>query len=228
MNTLPFEKLVSFTKKVADLPDRPALNPSELKAQFDSAPDEVRRYLNQLIEALEKTTEGDSGAKNIGATPIPGIEGTNIQTILNNLGKQKSFIEAYQSAGQNVGSNTWTKVLYQTKVTDTKGEYDPSQSRFTAKENGKYFVFASVLSAIPTVDNVPAGMIVRVNNADHVRLCDTTLRVNKNTLMANSVPIRMNAGDYIEIFFQVGGMGTVSPNTASGPLNTVLRIQQLE
>jgi hypothetical protein len=80
-----FEKLTSFTKKVADLSDRPSLNPTELKAQFDAAPDEVRVYLNKLIDALTKTTAGDSGAKNIGVTSISGVTGNDIQTILEGL-----------------------------------------------------------------------------------------------------------------------------------------------
>jgi hypothetical protein len=51
---MAFEKLIAFTKKVADLSDKPSLNPSELKAQFDAAPDEARQYLNKLIDALKK------------------------------------------------------------------------------------------------------------------------------------------------------------------------------
>jgi hypothetical protein len=80
-----FEKLVSFTKKVADLADRPSLNSSELKAQFDAAPDEVRQYLNKLVDALQKTTAGDSGAKNVGATSISGLTGNDVQTLLESL-----------------------------------------------------------------------------------------------------------------------------------------------
>lgn len=80
-----FEKLVSFTKKVADLADRPSLDPTALKAQFDAAPDEVRVYLNKLIDSLIKTTAGDSGAKNIGVTSIAGVTGNDIQTILEGL-----------------------------------------------------------------------------------------------------------------------------------------------
>lgn len=82
---MAFEKLIAFTKKVADLSDKPSLNPSELKAQFDAAPDEVRQYLNKLIDALKKTTVGDSGAKNIGVSPISGVTGSDIQTVLGNL-----------------------------------------------------------------------------------------------------------------------------------------------
>jgi hypothetical protein len=80
-----FEKLVSFTKKVADLADKPALNPTELKSQFDAAPDEVRTYLNKLIDALLKTTADDSGAKNLGATNIAGLTGTDVQSLLESL-----------------------------------------------------------------------------------------------------------------------------------------------
>lgn len=74
-----------FTKKVADLADKPTLNPNELKAQFDAAPDEVRQYLNKLIDALMRTTAGDSGAKNIGATSINGLNGNDLQTMLESV-----------------------------------------------------------------------------------------------------------------------------------------------
>jgi hypothetical protein len=84
-----FQKLVSFTKKVADLSDKPSLNPAELKAQFDAAPDEVRESLNKLIDALQKTETGDSGAKNIGVTNISGLTGTDVQTLLEALANNK-------------------------------------------------------------------------------------------------------------------------------------------
>jgi hypothetical protein len=53
------QKLVSFTKKVADLPDKPTLNASELKNQFDAAPEELRGSFNNLIDAL--TNAGVAG-----------------------------------------------------------------------------------------------------------------------------------------------------------------------
>jgi hypothetical protein len=80
-----FQKLESFTQQVSDLADKPSLNPTELKAMFDAAPDEVRVYLNQLIDALKLTTAGDSGAKNIGVTSISGLDGTNIQTVIESI-----------------------------------------------------------------------------------------------------------------------------------------------
>lgn len=84
------EKLTKFTKKVSDLADEPALSPSELKAQFDAAPEEVRVYLNRLIDALTKTTKDDSGAKNIGATNISDLTGSDVQSLLESL---KTFVD---------------------------------------------------------------------------------------------------------------------------------------
>lgn len=102
---MTFTKLVSFTKKVADLPDQPSLNPSDLKAQFDAAPDEVRTYFNNLIDALKQTTSGDSGAKNVGATTIGNMVGNDVQTILAALDTRLTAREATQTT-------LWTGVKY--------------------------------------------------------------------------------------------------------------------
>jgi hypothetical protein len=103
---MALEKLLAFTKKVADLSDRPALNPTELKAQFDAAPEEVRQYLNKLIDALSKTTSGDSGAKNIGASTISGLTGSNVQSLLEALNTAVTSIKTVTWFGLP-GMNNW-------------------------------------------------------------------------------------------------------------------------
>jgi hypothetical protein len=123
VNTL-FEKLVSFTKKVADLADSPSLNPTELKAQFDAAPDEVRQYLNKLVDALVKTTAGDSGAKNIGATSISGLTGNDVQSLLDSLNTKindQSIIET----GSN-GNGSYVKYGNGTMECWKTEEYKPT------------------------------------------------------------------------------------------------------
>jgi hypothetical protein len=113
-----FQKLESFTQKVSDLADKPSLNPTELKAQFDAAPDEVRVYLNNLIDALKLTTAGDSGAKNIGVTTISGVTGNDIQTLL-----EKAVFIVEQ--GSN-GNGTYRKYSDGTMECWKYEEYNPT------------------------------------------------------------------------------------------------------
>jgi hypothetical protein len=85
---LLFQKLLAFTKKVSDFADHVTGNAAANKAQFDAAPEELRGSFNSLIDALKSTASGDSGAKNIGATAIAGLTGTDVQSLLESL---KSF-----------------------------------------------------------------------------------------------------------------------------------------
>jgi hypothetical protein len=136
VNTL-FEKLVSFTKKVADLPDRPSLDPAALKAQFDAAPDEVREYYNKLIDALQKTTTGDSGAKNIGATTISGLDGSNVQSLLESIAGKLAIVESgSNSNGSYVKYSNGTMECWKTE------EYKPTSAAAwaaTALAGGTYY-----------------------------------------------------------------------------------------
>lgn len=86
---MSFNQLTAFTKKVADFADQVTGNPADIKAQFDAAPEELRTYFNNLIDALKSTASGDSGAKNTGATAITGLTGTDVQTILEALNEHK-------------------------------------------------------------------------------------------------------------------------------------------
>jgi len=54
---------------------------------------------------------------------------------------RQSFVEAYMyNGGSNysVSATTWTKVPFDTIVTDVQGDFDTTNNRFTAPEGGKY------------------------------------------------------------------------------------------
>lgn len=82
---MSFNKLTAYTQKVADAADQLTGNPADNKAIFDAAPEEIRSYFNNLVDALKSTASGDSGAKNTGATAISGLTGTDIQSLLESL-----------------------------------------------------------------------------------------------------------------------------------------------
>lgn len=82
---MSFNKLAAYTQKVADAADQITGNPAAAKAIFDAAPEELRTYFNNLVDALKSTASGDSGAKNTGATGITGLTGTDVQTLLESI-----------------------------------------------------------------------------------------------------------------------------------------------
>lgn len=94
---MTFNKLTAFTQKVADSADQLTGNPAETKAIFDKAPEELRTYFNNLVDALKSTATGDSGAKNTGVTAITGLTGTDVQTLLESL---KTYSDKMINAGQ--------------------------------------------------------------------------------------------------------------------------------
>ena len=54
-------KITSFTHKIADLPDQPNLPADELKARFDSSPEELRESVNGICDDADRLDERVSG-----------------------------------------------------------------------------------------------------------------------------------------------------------------------
>lgn len=79
-----------FKNLISELPDRPntMLTAEDLKAYFDSSPEELRVALNDLVNALQSTTAGDSGAENIGSAPITGVSGATVYAQLEDIFNQ--------------------------------------------------------------------------------------------------------------------------------------------
>ena len=47
-------KITEFTHRITDLPDQPTLSPRELKARFDSSPEELRQAHNAVCDEGER------------------------------------------------------------------------------------------------------------------------------------------------------------------------------
>jgi hypothetical protein len=165
---MAFQKLLSFSKTVSDLADKPALTPTALKAQFDSSPNELKDAFNTLIDALKLTTSGDSGAKNIGATTISGLTGNDVQTILEGL-------KSYADTSFPLKTDTYNKTDIDKKMpatgffdtftiaagatVDKEITYPPG--KFTGRPNLDYSLSAGDIAPLYTLNH---GIIA--NNKD--------------------------------------------------------------
>ena len=54
-------KIMSFTHKITDLPDQPNLPADELKARFDSSPEELRQSVNGICDDADRLESRVSG-----------------------------------------------------------------------------------------------------------------------------------------------------------------------
>lgn len=82
---MPFtdHKLETFTKKISDLPDEPKLLPNELKACFDSSPEELRQAHNDLCTSLDEIQ-----ANMVHFTMTAGVPEENVQDAIENVQEQ--------------------------------------------------------------------------------------------------------------------------------------------
>lgn len=83
-------KINGFTKRVGDLPDVPQMSSAELKNYFDSSPDEIKTAFNALIDALQSTATGNSGASNIKLETISGLTAADVQAAIKSLSDNKT------------------------------------------------------------------------------------------------------------------------------------------
>lgn len=77
-------KLQQFSKKISSLRDQPNMQPSELKAYFDSSPEEVRQAHNGLCDALSAV----SAAAALGFQRTAGVPADTVQAAVENVQSQ--------------------------------------------------------------------------------------------------------------------------------------------
>lgn len=70
---MAFEKMGSFTFNHADQADELNLAADTAKQKFDSRANELKAAFNRVVDLLNATADGASGADNVGMTPIAGL-----------------------------------------------------------------------------------------------------------------------------------------------------------
>lgn len=71
-------KITGWAQPIVSLDDKPKLTAAALKAAFDSNSNELKPAINGMIDDLT----GTGGAGEIGTSPIEGVTGTDVQTML--------------------------------------------------------------------------------------------------------------------------------------------------
>lgn len=102
---------------------------AEIKAALDSQPNELKAVLNALIDSLQATTAGDSGAKNLGVSTISGVTGANIQAVLEDL---KLQINGAVAGSIPDGSITQAKLAFSIATNAASTTIADTSNKFTA------------------------------------------------------------------------------------------------
>lgn len=110
----------TYEKRIASLPDQPNMQPNELKAYFDSSPEQLRQAHNGLCDALTEATSNASAAANLGFQRTAGVPADNVQAAVENVQAQ---LDAAVMGNIPSGSVTQDKLAQDVR------------DRFTAIEN---------------------------------------------------------------------------------------------
>ncbi|MNH89275.1 hypothetical protein D3C73_417920 [compost metagenome] len=142
----------------------------------------------------------------IGTQPggVIGVNGGLITSgVLNPWGdntmNSRSAVGAFQTTGQlqPLGGGVVTKVLFPGLNYDHLGEF--VSSRFTAKKLGIYLVTTTIAFPAPSTNN-PVNVSVYVNNGNVAQLYNGILLPGATGFVSGAVQLKLNAGDYVEIF----------------------------
>lgn len=120
----------------------------------------------------------------------------------------RPIVTAWQSVSQSLPASTWTKVLYQSVLSDPLGLF--ANSRFTVPVAGAYMITAGV-HTVAAVDGTRAILSVWKNGggpagtyANERRMIDGYSGAVGNIGISGSCVFALVAGDYIEVFAYLG------------------------
>lgn len=99
---MAFEKMGSFTFNHADQADELNLAADTVKQKFDSRASELKTAINKVVDLLNATTDGASGADNVGAAAISGVTGTTVQAQMKSM---KGLVDGKAASGHDHDSS---------------------------------------------------------------------------------------------------------------------------
>ena len=112
-----------------------------------------------------------------------------------------SRIKAVRNTAQTIPSESYTKIQYNTEVYDNLGEYDNTNYRFTATEEGYYLVTARILFALALWDKDRIVLRLYKNGVVNVALGETITPSSFSVAAGTdgSTILYLEEGDYIDV-----------------------------
>jgi len=113
-----------------------------------------------------------------------------------------SNFRAYQSTGQSISANTWTAIIFQTKVFDDLVEYDVATGKFTAKVDGTYMFKVGIKGSQTSATN--RLIMIYLNGSLYQYIFENPSFTGAIAIFAGTTPIKLNAGDYAQAYYYTG------------------------
>lgn len=148
-------KIVGFTHKISDLPDQPNMQPEELKAHFDSSPEELRQALNALCDALAAQT----AAADIGFAQTAGVPETTVQEAIENV--QSQVTEAI------IGSIPSGSITGDKLAQDVRDRFSAIESAAATEVNNRTSADSNLQSQIDTLTSTKCEVYIGTYTGDN-------------------------------------------------------------
>lgn len=241
-------KVTDSVTNITDQPVRPVISASALQALFDEIGKDLKTYLNDsLTVALESTTDGSSGADNIGATPLTSGTANTVQGIIEELDSKAvsgvNALNTHKTSADHDGRYYTEAEVNELLLENQQGNHlgtwqgyspvqsDPGIQAIVNEHTNQFKDFANVLFYGMKGDGTPEDDTVLqnfVNNNRNIYFPSGTYLISGFTIPDNTI---IKTDGYSTKFKQksglVGGTGEYRIITISGS-NVILETASFE
>lgn len=202
----------TYEKRIASLPDQPNMQPNELKAYFDSSPEQLRQAHNGLCDALTEATSSASAAANLGFQRTAGVPADNVQAAVENVQAQ---LDAAVMGKIPSGSVNGDKLAQ-----DVRDRFDAIESAAASESSTR----ASTDSSLQKQINTHTTQITSLTSAKAEFVMGTYSgnnqpeRVISLGFTPKVVIVSDNGGRMIVLNYITGGIVTEQNNPSTGAL----------
>ncbi|PFL14006.1 hypothetical protein COJ07_29255 [Bacillus cereus] len=161
--------------------------------------------------------QGPTGSQ--GIQGIQGIQGstgaTGVQGITGPV--PQSAFKAVKSNNQNYSEVVFSQVTYESEVFDLNDEYNSITSTFIPKQNGVYFVLASMIVVVlDNAEKLDSRLSILVNNIPVLTVAEAfPSSFTFNAIISVSGILRLNAGDKVTVGQETVGLGVINSRPES-------------